>query len=228
MNVYMPKDRVTGTHQGYGFVEFRGEEDADYACKVLISAAKQTLDSRGTVRACGYLFGVVIGFVCTMVTPSRNLRLVVQIMNMIKLFSKPVRVNKSAADRKTVEIGANLFIGARVGLCSLRTAVGSPCNPLAVPSSQPSTLSPGNLDPELDEKLLYDTFSAFGVIVNTPKIMRDPETVRFASRKNGAWLKALHLVGTAMTGEPSPSSTGQQQGLRLRLLRLFRGRRRRH
>ena len=25
-------------------------------------------------------------------------------------------------------------------------------------------------------QLLYDTFSAFGVIVNTPKIMRDPET----------------------------------------------------
>jgi RNA recognition motif-containing protein len=25
-------------------------------------------------------------------------------------------------------------------------------------------------------QLLYDTFSAFGVIVNTPKIMRDPDT----------------------------------------------------
>ncbi|XP_015765483.1 PREDICTED: splicing factor 3B subunit 4-like, partial [Acropora digitifera] len=34
----------------------------------------------------------------------------------------------------------------------------------------------GNLDPEIDEKLLYDTFSAFGVILQTPKIMRDPET----------------------------------------------------
>lgn len=29
-NVYVPKDRVTNTHQGYGFVEFRNEEDADY------------------------------------------------------------------------------------------------------------------------------------------------------------------------------------------------------
>lgn len=29
-NVYVPKDRVTNTHQGYGFVEFRAEEDADY------------------------------------------------------------------------------------------------------------------------------------------------------------------------------------------------------
>lgn len=34
----------------------------------------------------------------------------------------------------------------------------------------------GNLDPEIDEKYLYDTFSAFGVILQTPKIMRDPET----------------------------------------------------
>ena len=28
----------------------------------------------------------------------------------------------------------------------------------------------GNLDPEVDEKLLYDTFSAFGVIITTPKV----------------------------------------------------------
>lgn len=28
----------------------------------------------------------------------------------------------------------------------------------------------GNLDPEIDEKLLYDTFSAFGVILETPKV----------------------------------------------------------
>lgn len=34
----------------------------------------------------------------------------------------------------------------------------------------------GNLDPDIDEKLLYDTFGAFGVIVQTPKIARDPDT----------------------------------------------------
>ena len=33
VNVYLPKDRVSGAHQGFGFVEFRGEEDADYAVK---------------------------------------------------------------------------------------------------------------------------------------------------------------------------------------------------
>ena len=39
VNVYLPKDRVTNAHQGFGFVEFRGEDDADYvssmhACRV--------------------------------------------------------------------------------------------------------------------------------------------------------------------------------------------------
>jgi len=34
----------------------------------------------------------------------------------------------------------------------------------------------GNLDPDIDEKFLYDTFGAFGVIVQTPKIARDTET----------------------------------------------------
>ncbi|KAI3706768.1 hypothetical protein L6452_24724 [Arctium lappa] len=30
VNVYVPKDRVTNLHQGYGFVEFCNEEDANY------------------------------------------------------------------------------------------------------------------------------------------------------------------------------------------------------
>lgn len=34
----------------------------------------------------------------------------------------------------------------------------------------------GNLDPEIGEKLLYDTFSAFGIILQIPKIIRDPDT----------------------------------------------------
>ena len=49
VNVHMPKDRTTQNHQGYGFVEFMSEEDADYAIKI---------------------------------------------MNMIKLYGKPIRVNK--------------------------------------------------------------------------------------------------------------------------------------
>ena len=49
VNVHMPKDRITQNHQGYGFIEFMSEEDADYAIKI---------------------------------------------MNMIKVYGKPVRVNK--------------------------------------------------------------------------------------------------------------------------------------
>jgi splicing factor 3B subunit 4 len=66
-NVHLPKDRVTQIHQGFGFVEFVSEEDADYAAKI---------------------------------------------MNQIRLYGKPIRVNKASADKqKTVEIGAELFIG---------------------------------------------------------------------------------------------------------------------
>lgn len=99
VNVYLPKDRVTGSHQGYGFVELKTEQDAEYAMKVL---------------------------------------------NMVKLYGKPLRVSKSSLEKDSQDVGANLFIG--------------------------------NLDPDVDETLLYNTFSAFGVVVNNPRIMRDPET----------------------------------------------------
>jgi splicing factor 3B subunit 4 len=99
VSVHMPRDKVTGLHQGYGFVEFRTEEDADYAVKV---------------------------------------------MNMIRLFGKPVRVNKASSDKKALDVGANLFVG--------------------------------QLDSAVDEKLMYDTFSAFGHVTQTPKIMRDLDT----------------------------------------------------
>ncbi|SMQ53083.1 unnamed protein product [Zymoseptoria tritici ST99CH_3D1] len=35
INVHLPRDRVTQNHQGYGFVEFGSEDDADYACKIM-------------------------------------------------------------------------------------------------------------------------------------------------------------------------------------------------
>ncbi|TYZ67080.1 hypothetical protein PybrP1_003875 [[Pythium] brassicae (nom. inval.)] len=98
-NVHMPRDKVTNTHQNYGFVEFRTEECAEYALKVL---------------------------------------------NMVQLYGKVMRVKKASHDKKNLDVGANLFVG--------------------------------NLDPEVDEKLLYDTFSAFGGIIETPKVMRDVET----------------------------------------------------
>ncbi|GAD99326.1 splicing factor 3b subunit 4 [Paecilomyces variotii No. 5] len=67
VNVHLPKDRVTQTHQGYGFVEFISEEDAEYAARI---------------------------------------------MNGVRLYGKPIRVNKASADKqKTVEVGAELFVG---------------------------------------------------------------------------------------------------------------------
>ncbi|KAI1853708.1 hypothetical protein JX265_003959 [Neoarthrinium moseri] len=97
VNVHLPKDRVTQSHQGFGFVEFNGEVDADYAAKI---------------------------------------------MNGVRLYGKPLRVNKASADKqKPLEIGAELFIG--------------------------------NLDPMVDEKILYDTFSRFGTLTVPPKVARD-------------------------------------------------------
>jgi hypothetical protein len=43
----MPKDRVTNQHQGYGFVEFKGEEDADYVSSAM--AASPAREQRRTL-----------------------------------------------------------------------------------------------------------------------------------------------------------------------------------
>lgn len=99
VNLHLPKDRITQSHQGYGFAEFQTEQDADYACKV---------------------------------------------MNGLKLYGKPIRVNKASNDRKQIDIGANLFVGS--------------------------------LDPAVDERLLFEAFSAFGNIVGVPKVARDAAT----------------------------------------------------
>ena len=63
MNVHMPKDRISQSHQGYGFVEFLGEEDADYAIKI---------------------------------------------MNMIKIYGKPVRVNKVGDVKRSLSVQYNI------------------------------------------------------------------------------------------------------------------------
>ena len=99
-SVYVPKDRVSGGSQGYGFIEFKSPKDAVYATKVL---------------------------------------------NMIKLYGKPIRVAPvNQGSEQDGDVGANIFVG--------------------------------NLDPDVDETLLYNTFSAFGTLVKNPKVSRDPET----------------------------------------------------
>lgn len=37
-NIYVPKDRVTNKHKGHAFVEFKGEEDADYVRSLSLCA----------------------------------------------------------------------------------------------------------------------------------------------------------------------------------------------
>uniref|UniRef100_A0A2K6BTR9 RRM domain-containing protein n=1 Tax=Macaca nemestrina TaxID=9545 RepID=A0A2K6BTR9_MACNE len=63
----------------------------------------------------------------------------IKIMNMIKLYGKPIQVNKTSVHNKNMDVGTNIFIR--------------------------------NLDPEID-----DEKSTFGVILQTPKIMWDPDT----------------------------------------------------
>ena len=70
-------------------------------------------------------------------------------------------MNKASAHQKNLDVGANIFIGN------------------LDPEVWPVQCSHRILYPnyfQVDEKLLYDTFSAFGVILTTPKIQRDPET----------------------------------------------------
>ena len=35
----------------------------------------------------------------------------IKILNMIKIYGKPIRVNKSSQDKRSQDVGANLFIG---------------------------------------------------------------------------------------------------------------------
>lgn len=111
VNVHLPKDRVTQTHQGYGFVEFASEEDADYAVKI---------------------------------------------MNQIRLWGKPIRVNKASADKRGGGTeGSGLGGGAGVG----------------------AELFVGNLDSMVEEKMLFETFSRFGALVAPPKVARDDSNI---------------------------------------------------
>lgn len=66
VHTHIPRDRITQQHQGYGFIEFPNEIDAEYAVKV---------------------------------------------MTGVRLYGKPLRINRSSADRKSLDVGANLFVG---------------------------------------------------------------------------------------------------------------------
>jgi hypothetical protein len=66
---------------------------------------------------------------------------------------------------------------AQLPAAQRQTAVTPPtAHPLNTLHPPPQPPHPPTPQPPPPPQLLYDTFSAFGVIVNTPKIMRDPDT----------------------------------------------------
>jgi len=72
-----------------------------------------------------------------------------KIFAMLKLCGRPMKINKSK-DGTGAGV-ADVSVGANLFI--------------------------GNLEESCDEKLLYDTFCAFGTVANTPHIVRDKETV---------------------------------------------------
>jgi hypothetical protein len=120
-----------------------------------------------------------------------------KIMNQIKLYGKPIRVNKvrpsapramgyvadsvvhvqASSDRKQIDIGANLFVG--------------------------------NLDPNVDERMVFDTFMSFGTLVQPAKV-RSP------------FGPSQLILLTPGFPDFSRSSQWSLQGLRIHLLRLLR------
>lgn len=169
----MPRDKITQAHQGYAFCEFDSQETADYA---------------------------------------------VRMTNMIKLYGKQIRVNKVIAANSytwlvqyAIRISSPLlaiydFVHAqyswRVPRC-LR-------NPHQLISSVfvyqaaadqgeqqdqgfQANIFVGNLDPEVDEKMLYDCFSAFGAVLSAKvTTIRYSFNVRVCNeRKNTQYLESF-------------------------------------
>lgn len=86
-NVNIPKDRITRTHQGYGFVEFKNIRDAEYAENIMVG-----------VR----LYSKLIKVKRTSANnPSSNGGLPTGVGNMTDLIGSS----------KVIDIGANLFVG---------------------------------------------------------------------------------------------------------------------
>lgn len=80
---------MTNLHQGYGFVEFRSEEDADYVSTVVtMLLIFFFLILKNEIFHVG-LKGCVI---VLLILPS--FLQAIKVLNMIKLYGKPIRVNK--------------------------------------------------------------------------------------------------------------------------------------
>lgn len=58
----------------------------------------------------------------------------VKILNMIKVYGKPIRVNKASQDKRSQDMGANLFIG------NLDPEVDEKVGPIPLPAAVPATV----------------------------------------------------------------------------------------
>ena len=73
----------------------------------------------------------------------------------------------------------------------------------------------GNLDPEVDERVMYDTFCAFGAIIAQPKVGQAVEEgggARAAAAQRG-------VTARCACAADAGHGNGDVQGLRLRLVR---------
>ena len=60
-------------NKGFGFIEFKTEDDSDYAIKIMHMIKVRIL--------------------------------------LKKLFGKPIKLNKASSDKRTQDVGANIFVG---------------------------------------------------------------------------------------------------------------------
>lgn len=123
--MYVPKDRVTNLHQGYGFVEFRSEEDADY---VSHRVPPMTIVSIGFIFVkIVFIFGA--NFLCCLFLAFVFVGMITQaikVLNMIKLYGKPIRVNKvlgidflTMSSRSCVMYVMNAFVALLYQKCEM-------------------------------------------------------------------------------------------------------------
>lgn len=66
ISIHLPRDKITNAHSEFCFLEFKTEEQCEYALKI---------------------------------------------MNGVKLYGKPLKLKKASHDKKTVDVGATIFIG---------------------------------------------------------------------------------------------------------------------
>ena len=120
-----------------------------------------------------------------------------KVLNMVRLFGRPIRITRSDG-------------GAEGGKRIRETGIGA-------------KLWIGGLSPEVDEKILHDTFSAFGALSGDAHIARDPTTGNsrgfgFCEYESfeGSDLAIESMHGRHLAGRPIQVQYAMKQGSRER------------